>query len=220
MAGAGPPYPHPNPVPGSNAIGQFQIGVSPIGTISPFDPWQTVISQYANSPILDMLITCLNAALDLTEDFDEFYDTIWNVMTAVGYGLDIWGRIVGVSRVVTIPSGSYLGFEEADSWVGFGQGTFYSGATSPETAVSLSDAAYRLLILAKAAANIWDGSIPKLNDILSNLFQGLGTCYVRDNLNLSMTYVFNFQLTPVQLAIVNSGVLPRPPGVSVTVQQG
>jgi hypothetical protein len=219
MSLSGPPYPFA-PIAGSNAIGSFQIGVSPIGTISAFDPWQTVISQYANSPILDMLITCFNAAIDLTENMDNFYDYIWNVATAVGYGLDVWGRIVGMSRTIEVPAGSYLGFEEADSWVGFGQGTLYSGQGQSGTAVSLSDPAYRLLILAKAATNIWDGSIPQLNQILLSLFQGLGNCYVRDNGNLTMTYVFDFALTPVQLAIVEAGILPRPAGVATSIVQG
>jgi hypothetical protein len=217
---SGPPYPHPNPVSGSNAIGVFQIGISPIGTISAFDPWQTVISQYANSPILDMLITCFNAAIDLTEDFDEFFDTMWNVMTAQGYGLDVWGRIVGVSRTIEVPAGSYFGFAQGDAWVGFGQGTLYSGQGQSGNAVSLSDSAYRLLILAKAATNIWDGSIPQLNQILLGLFAGLGNCYVRDNGNLTMSYVFDFILTPVQLAIVEAGILPRPAGVATSIVQG
>ncbi|MGH7222479.1 MAG: DUF2612 domain-containing protein [Gemmataceae bacterium] len=216
---SGPPYPHPNPVPGSNAIGQFQIGVSPIGTIPAFDVWKTVISQYANSPILTALITCLNAALDQTQNMDSFYDTIWNVLTAVGYGLDVWGRIVGVSRIVQLPStGTYLGFQEAGSWVGFGQGSFYSGGAGG-TSTSLSDSAYRLLVLGKTAANIWNGSIPQLNQILLSLFPGLGNCWVADGGNLTLTYTFAFTLTQTQFAIVNSGVLPRPSGVSYRIVQ-
>ena len=37
------------PAPGSNAIGTFIIGASPIGDIPVFDPWQTVISQVENT---------------------------------------------------------------------------------------------------------------------------------------------------------------------------
>jgi hypothetical protein len=221
----GPPYPHPNPAPGSNVIGRFQIGISPVGTIPAFDPWLTVISQYGNSPILtgsdttSGIITSFAAAMDQTENFDQFYDTIWNVDTAVGYGLDIWGQIVGVSRIVQLPIVStFFGFEEARSWVGFGQGPFYSGE-SISNSYSLSDDAYRLLIKAKAAANIWDGSIQGLNQILLDLFPGLGNCYVTDGGNLTMTYTFDFPLTSVQLAIVSSGVLPRPSGVSVSIVQ-
>jgi hypothetical protein len=214
---SGPPYPHPNPAPGSNAIGSFQIGVSPVGDIPTFDEWQTVISQYGNSPIMDMLITCFNMTMDQTENFDQFFDTIFNIMTAEGYGLDLWGRILGITRVLSIPA-NFFGFEEPQSWQGFGQGPFFSGETTGSS-FSLADDPYRLLLLAKAASNIWDGSIKQLNQILLNLFQGLGNCFVVDGLDLTMTYTFDFPLSPVNLAIVNSGVLPRTSGVSTSIVQ-
>ena len=40
------------PKTGSNGIGGFVIGVSPIGDIPPFDFWKTIISQYANSDVI------------------------------------------------------------------------------------------------------------------------------------------------------------------------
>lgn len=217
---SGPPYPHPNPAPGSNAIGSFVIGVSPIGSISSFDVWTTVVSQYANAPILTQLITNFAGYIDATQNFDQFFDFIWNVDTAVGYGLDVWGRIVGVARVLQLPSNtSYLGFEEATDWQPFGQAPFYSGDPVTNN-YSLSDDAYRTLIFAKALANICDGSIPAINQLLLNLFPSLGNCYVTDGLDMTMTYTFGFILSPVQLAIVqNSGVLPKSTGVSVTVVQ-
>jgi hypothetical protein len=213
---SGPPY--PAPVPGSNAIGRFIIGVSPIGDISPFNPWTTIIEQYANSPILDDMILAFNAAMDQTENMSNFYDMIWNIQTAVGYGLDVWGRIVGVSRTVQLPvSAQYLGFEEAGSWTGFGQGGFYSGGGAAANFV-LSDADFRTLIYAKAAGNISDGSIPSVNNILLTLFPNRGACYVVDNQNMSLEYFFSFPLTPVEQAIVNqSGVLPSAAGVAVSI---
>ena len=219
---SGPPYPHPNPVPGSNAIGAFQIGVSPIGTIPSFDVWQTEISQYANGPIVSALIDNMAQYVDPTENFDEFFDVMWNVDTAIGYGLDCWGRIVGVSRVLEIPnvgSGPYLGFEEAGTpavLTPFGQAPFFAGEGLTGN-FSLSDSAYRTLIFAKALANICDGSIPAINQILINLF---GNGYVADGLNLTMAYTFTRPLTNVELAIVqNSGAIPRPSGVAATIVQ-
>jgi Protein of unknown function (DUF2612) len=216
----GPPYPHPNPAPGSNAIGSFAIGVSPIGTISPFDPWVTIISQYANSPIIDAMINSFNAAMDQTENLDNFYDMIWNIQSAEGYGLDVWGRIVGVSRTLNIPgSPNYIGFKEANTWTGFGQGGFYSGGSITSNVI-LDDDDYRRLILAKAAANISDGSIPTVNKILLALFPARGAAYVADNQNMSLTYTFKFALSPVDLAIVaTSGVLPNPTGVAINISQ-
>ncbi len=214
----GPAYPNPFP-PGSNAIGSFAIGVSPLGDIAAFDPWITIISQYANSPIMDAIITSFNAAMDETENISNFYDMIWNVMTAQGYGLDVWGRIVGVTRVLSLPgSATYLGFEEAGtSWTGFGQGILYSGGTIT-TNFNLSDSDFRTLILAKAAGNICSGFIPAINQILLTLFPNRGVCYVADNGGMSLTYVFKFQVSVIEQAILGqTGVLPNPVGVTVTI---
>lgn len=216
---SGPPYPHPNPVPGSNGIGSFAIGVSPIGTLPTFDYWTTVIAQYSNSPVLTSMIDSFNAAMDMTVPFEDFYDLIWNVETAEGYGLDVWGRIVGASRTIPVPGGSltFLGFQEASSWTGFGQGGFFSGGSVVSNVV-LSNDDYRRLILAKAAANICDGSIPSINKILLGLFFGRGESFVQDNQDMSLTYVFHFSLNPVEIAIVSSsGILPSPAGVVVNV---
>ena len=136
---------------GSNAIGSFVIGVSPLGDIPPFDVWRTIISQYANSPILTRLIEDIFDYLDQTANFDAFFDFIWNVDTAQGYGLDVWGRIVGVNRILQVQVGDWFGFKEATPGSDtFGQGPFYSGAPLTNS-YALSDEAYRLLIFAKAA---------------------------------------------------------------------
>lgn len=218
----GPPYPRyaPGAGPGENAIGSFVIGSSPIGTVPPFDYWRTILSQYANSEILTTIIGDLFECLDQTANFDAFFDLIWNVDTAQGYGLDVWGRIVGVSRVLQIPvATTYLGFEEMGGAQveGFNQAPFYAGDPVTNN-YSLSDDAYRLLIFAKALANITDGSVASINRLLLSLFPNRGNCYVTDGLNMTITYTFAFSLTSVEFAIVsNSGVLPRPAGVSTTI---
>ena len=251
MTETGPPYPHPNPAPGSNAIGSFQIGVSPIGTINPFDVWTTVISQYANSPILTQLIVNLSKYVDMTENFDNFYDDIWNIDTAQGIGLDIWGRILDVSRTLQVPVGSSFGFEEA-SGAGidtFNSAAFYNGAALTAN-FQLTDPAYRTLLFAKALSNITDSSIPAINQILLNLFPNRGNCYVvegypfqglffgfKEQLDtqpfgqapfysaqaepaMALTYVFNFNLTAVEFAIIKqSGAIPKPTGVAAFVLQ-
>ncbi len=242
----GPAYPPP-PGPGSNAIGTFQIGISPIGTIPAFDIWRTVISQYANSPVLTRLIENLFEYIDQTRDVDAFFDLVMNLNTAQGYGLDVWGRIVGVNRILQVASGDWFGFEEAlpGSYT-FGQAALFSGEDLTDN-FALSDEPYRTLILAKAAANITSGSIPAINRILMGLFPHRGNAYVTEGQRLgswfgfaesvnafgfnqaafysgqsittmTMTYTFEFQLSPVELAIVqNSGVLPKSTGVAASV---
>lgn len=219
---SGPPYPRyaKGSAPGGNGIGHFVIGHSPIGDIATYDAWAPIISQYKNSPRIDNLILAFNAAMDQTQNMSNLYSLIWNIATAQGYGLDVWGRIVGVSRTVQFPNANELplGFEEANSWVGFGQGGFFLGNVINSNFV-LSDKDFRTLIYAKAAGNISDGSIPSVNQILLTLFPNRGTCYVQDNQNMSLTYVFKFPLNPVEIAIVElSNVLPSPCGIVVTVQ--
>jgi hypothetical protein len=205
-----------NPLP--RGIGQFIIGESAIGT-PPFDWMQTVISQYGNSYNLLNIIDAFSQSVDMTENIDNWYDDVWNVQTAQGYGLDVWGRIVGVSRILPVTT-KYFGFEEAgfSSADPFNVSPFYTG--EPITSnYSLSDDAFRQLIYAKAAANIWDGSIGGLNFILRTLFPGK-VCYVTDGQNMTMQYVFDFALTPVQISIVFAiGILPKPTGVLTSVVQ-
>jgi hypothetical protein len=188
-----------------------------INTFEGFDWRPTVISQYQNSPTLLQLVQNMSDNIDPGADLNQFYDLVWNIDTAQGYGLDVWGRIVGVGRVLNVPSGAWFGFQESTDANGFNQQPFFSGGGLTEN-FSLTDEAFRLLILAKALANITDGSIPAINQILLNLFPGRGNCFVTDGLDMTMTYTFDFPLSPVDLAIVeSSNVLPRPAGVSVTV---
>ena len=200
----------------SNALGSFAIGESPIGSTPSFDFVKTLISQYANSPILFQLIENLNTYFDQTEIGDALYDMFWNIDTAQGVWLDVWGRVVGVSRIIPIASGNYFGFEEAGSSVeGFNQLPFYNGQALTSN-YAVSDKVFLILILAKAFANISDGSIPSINQLLLNLFPGRGRCYVVEGANMTMTYTFEFALSQGEQAIiVNSGGLPRPSGVHV-----
>ncbi len=247
---SGPPYPL-TPSPESNAIGQsLEIGVAPLGTIPEFNVWDTIASQYANSPILTNLIQSWNAAIDPTQLLDTFYDNMWNPQTAIAYGLDVWGRIVGLTgRVITITGPVFFGFQGNPQAVGFNQAPFYNGAGITSNYV-LDDETFRRVIFAKALANISDGSIQSLNHILLTLFEGRGNCWVTDaspsplatffgfmgnpqavgfnqapfyypsfdpENQMTITYVFTFSLSPVDIGILNSGVMPKPPGVLAAI---
>jgi hypothetical protein len=207
----------------SPGIGQYRIGIDPIGEATPsFDWLQTIYAQYANSPVLLALIDYISQWIDPARLVDYFFDNLWNVDTAQGWGLDVWGRIVGVNRVVAASPNKWFGFEEAGTLSAdpFDQSPYYSGQNNGPQNYTLSDAIFRQLILAKAAANIWDGSIPGLNNILRLMFPG-EICYVTDGEDMTMTYRFEFTLTPVQQTLViNSGVLPHPAGVSISYVQG
>ncbi|CUJ80799.1 DUF2612 domain-containing protein [Achromobacter sp. 2789STDY5608628] len=181
---------------------------------------RTIISQYANSPTLVQLANNMDDYINPDANFDAFYDFVWNVETAQGFGLDIWGKIVDIGRMLTVPGDvSYLGYEEAISWQPFNQAPFFTGVQATQT-YRLADDAYRKLILVKALANISDCTSPSLNRLLSNLFAGRGRCYVSDTGNMEFRYVFEFALEPYEIAILTqSGAIPKPAAVLANVLQ-
>jgi hypothetical protein len=198
------------------------IGVSPIGSIPSFDVWLTVISQYANSPILTTLITNLFEYLDQTYNLDALFDDIWNIDTARGYGLEVWGRIVGISKSYKkLSTTRNLGFEEATDLNAdpFNQTPFYTGPSLADS-FSLDDASFRSLILAKAVFNVTDGSIPSINQLMLSLFPNRGNCYVVDGGNMTLAYRFEFPLSDQEFAMLSqSGILPKPTGVRAVISQ-
>ncbi|MFA4992758.1 MAG: DUF2612 domain-containing protein [Candidatus Omnitrophota bacterium] len=186
-----------------------------------FDFNKTIISQYANSPTINRLIYNMSQYIDATVDIKNFYDYVWNVDTAQGFGLDIWGRIVDIKRQLEVDTNpEYAGFYTgANDWQTMGSAPFYSGELSTQI-LTLSDRAYRTLIIAKALSNITITTAPAINQLLQNLFPGRGRSYVNDHGLMRMRYTFEFALLPFEIAIVNSlNILPHGAGVHVSVLQ-
>lgn len=176
---------------------------------------QTIISQYGTSPILLQLIHNMDEYIDPSADIDTFLSFILDVDTAQFWGLDILGKIVGVDRYLKIPpeiAEPYFGFKATENQP-FGQAPFFHITAATDT-YALSDTAFRTLIKLKALANISATNIPSLNQMLNNLFPGRGRCFVADQGNMQMLFIFEFYLQPFEVAILTqSGVLSRPVGV-------
>lgn len=150
---------------------------------------QTILSQFGNSPTITQLIYKMNEWIRPNTDIDNFYNFVWNVSTAKGFALDIWGRIVGVTREI---------------------------ATSPATI--LTDAQFLELIMLKALSNISASTAPAINQLLQNWMAGRGRCYVTDLGSMQIGYVFEFTLQPFEIQIlVQGGIFLRPAGVGAII---
>lgn len=216
---------------------------------------ETILAQYANSPHLLALIDTFNQAASPDALISTFLDKVWNPLTATGWGLEVWGRIVGVDRVVKTPRPDYVGFNEANDSTGtarpLNDGIFYNG-TSITDNYRLSDEGFRQLIFAKAAANISNGSIADINRLLMILFGHKGRIYLLEGTQdylgfveqaadshplqsfdhgvfwsetslgpgaMTMTICHEWELTALEATIIQSGILPRPSGVSIAYQR-
>jgi hypothetical protein len=183
----------------------------------------TVLQQYANSPRLLGMISSFGAALDADAMSEAFLDSIWDIDTAVGYGLDVLGRIVGVTRSLYIPggqAGQLAGFAEAGAGAyGFGQAPFNTNVVLTPN-YTLGDDDFRRLILVKALSNISSRSITAINSALMLMFSGRGgNVYVADRGGMKAAYIFGFQPTNLDLALLlQTGAFDSPSGVLMTVE--
>lgn len=73
---------------------------------------RTIQKQFGQSPVLLYVLQCLDQSLDLSTFTAGFLSNVWDISTARGFGLDIWGRILGQSRYLQIAQtpGNNFGF--------------------------------------------------------------------------------------------------------------
>lgn len=125
----------------------------------------------------------------------EYFDNIYNISTAKGKGLDLWGTLLNFPRYI------------------------YNGE---ENGLELTDDEYRVVLQVVYSTFAVEPTIPNLNHVMRLIFgtQGL-TAYVIDELDMGfITYVFTQQL-PVWLNIVfyTYEILPRPMGVGARIRE-
>lgn len=198
-----------------------QLRVNCPDIVSDIDALEPVISQYAASPRILALLVKQAAILDPGKDLMLYYDGIFNPRSAQGVGLDIWGRIVGIGRMLWMTNTEFFGFayqlmenfDQAPFWIdSLAQGQF-----------RLTDEAYRFLIFYKAAANIGESTMQAVNSLLNSLFEldhGPANSCVLEVGVMEIRAVFNFYLSGYEQALLEQyGLLDRPAGVGFSWYQ-
>lgn len=185
----------------------------------------TILTEYSASKNLLAIIDTFNQAVNLDSFTDEFIKRVWDISTCETFGLDMWGKIVDVSRYIKskIDNDSF-GFFEADDGVEsypspFGESPFYAGIQETQT-VRLSDDSYRTLILCKAFTNISIATIKDINRFLTILFLKRGKAYCADYGGMRMGITCEFPLEAFEVSILKDyTILPIPSAVLISVHQ-
>lgn len=182
----------------------------------------TILSQYSASPRIKSLLRGFNDLIKPDADIELFYSNVFNILTAQGVGLDIWGSIIGIGRTLQVKSSSsdnlFLGFEGSEQDV-FSSSPFYNSTTDSDT-VTLADNAYRELLLIKQAANISRTDAASLTSLLERLYAGRGNFYVIEVGIMKLRYIFEFYLEPFEEALAARRDLPpKPAGVTYQILQ-
>lgn len=178
----------------------------------------TIMAQYANSPAILGIISGINDAIDPQYFIDDFYQYVYRLSSAVGFGLDIWAEKVGVSRNAPMsnPDSRYFGF--VPSGEPFNSYPFNS-SPSGTASYRLPDSQLRELIIIRAAINILYATAININKFLLMIFDGRRAYY---NITGHMTaeYVFEFTLTPFERMFVYTlDILPKPCGVELSFRE-
>lgn len=186
---------------------------------------ETVLTQYSASRKLLDIIGTFEQAVSLNDVTDRFVNDVWDITTCGTLGLDMWGKIVNVSRYVTTDiDNSAFGFGEANAGsveypTPFSDAPFYGGVQETNY-VRLSDNAYRTLILSKAFSNISIATLPEINRFLAFLFKGRGKAYCVNYRNMTLGITTEFPLEPFEEAVLkNPDVTPIPSGVQLNINQ-
>lgn len=152
----------------------------------------------------------------------------YNIDTAVGVQLDIIGKYVGVDRFYQSQDIDFTAFgysnaaeEEVDQVTGYAdaadfdskEGTFLSASDVIGNGFSLSDSDYRILIKLKILLNHSNFSNGSLDDSIYQIFGP--TLYAVDNLNMSMEYFTDADLSLIVRVALAKGLLPHPMGVRI-----
>lgn len=150
-------------------------------------------SQHSSKPrfmqhlteILEKIDGATGAATDMSI---AFY-----VEEAVGNQLDILGKLIGITRTITIPGSDYYG-------------------------VTVDDEQYRALLYAKIFANRWDGTIEMFHQIWNETLGKMMDASYIDNQDMTVDIIVNGIVSAFLLNLIPKGqLIPKPMGVRYKV---
>ena len=179
----------------------------------------TVQSQYSASPRILALAGMYWDMLNPGSEIQTMLDDMLNPSTAKGYGLDVWGRIVGIKRATVPVSGEYLAFDpdplsnpDGDSW--------NNAPFNPLTPQGLAtDAVFRVYVMVKAMMNIGNGSLADINKYFSLMFPGSGIQVIHAGTMIIRVLDYDAVLTDAAIMALRS-IDWVPAGVGWQVWQG
>ena len=168
----------------------------------------------------------LQALLQAKQDFynqaqsqfwNNWLNDVFNLTTANDFGLSVWSIILDLplfGQTDDSPA-NYPAFGFGPFGLNFNNSNF---ATDPGSVNRLSTDQRRLLLQLRFRQLTTDGSVSDINRILSDVF-GQGRAHVMDNNDMTIRYIFTPRLsTTLRLVLEDFNILPRPSGVSATIQ--
>lgn len=176
-----------------------------------------VINQLSESPNYKAIINAIARTYDDQDLVLKYLGTL-DVNTSTGVWLDLIGSIVGQPRKVDIElQYAYWGYNDLDpSSGGYLDDSVYwhTGTPSSESNL-LGDDEYRRVIIARAAKNAGDTSIPAITATMQQVI-GEDEVYAYNSGNATITLLFEGDISNNMLALIRNGdIVPLAAGVGL-----
>ena len=149
---------------------------------------KVILWQYDDAEKLKSLVNNEQQFMDtaVTQFWEDFNSNVFNLSTCNTFGLELWGKLLGVARPTYLDGG---------------------------VAVEYSDDQYRLVLQARIYLLTFDGSGAALNQFFKMLFPEYPVI-ITDNLDMTVTIGFVQEPTDeIKTILQNENFLPRPSGV-------
>ena len=171
----------------------------------------------------------------ITIDPLDFWHNYFDIDTCDFNGLDNWGQILELSRVISINTATngVFGFgvqedypiQEDDYPQNLNNGFFYNPAYAENPIqYTMSDYEFRIALKFRYSALTSNLSMRSINKIMNDLLTQLDSnhkCTVNQTAIMTLTYKFNFLLMPwLEALFINRSILPVPAGVTAILQDG
>ncbi len=177
--------------------------------------------QYNEAETLESLILQKQEWYDENDGlfWFEWFVRVFDIETADAFGLTVWSIILNFPLTVTdgdVVVKPTWGFGTLNE--NFNNGNFNN---TPGNSISLNVDQARLVLWLRGYQITSSGAIPEINRFLKYLFQeklGIGSVYAFDNLDMTMTYTFQFEPDQsLRFVFENFDILPRPAGVDINI---
>lgn len=179
---------------------------------------RALLWQYNDATRLQTILEQKQNWYDVNQSqfWQDWYDNVFNLLTADEFGLTVWSIILDIPIVVEVappaPGETPWGYGEYSENYNNGN---YAGSSSPVQTLTVEQA--RTVLRMRYFQITSNGTVPEINKFLNILFGIEGGAYVRDNLDMTAEYVFLFPIpSKLQFIFQNYDILPRPAGVGVT----
>lgn len=172
-----------------------------------------MLSQYANSPTIVKLVNGINEQLNNAQTIEDWFRIVFDLRTATGFGLDIWGKILNQSR-------RFQYVDENNQTVDvYLQGN--QTVDGVDYTAEQMDNFYRTALFLKAFSYIADTSLKNINDMLNFYFNMTseegreGKAFAYNIGTMAIEIVFTFFMPKLEKAILTSDLFPTPAGVQL-----